>query len=68
MQILNSNGVKTDPWVTPFLSLRSLLCCPSLVLSTKLRFEISGSSQRSFKVILGATQYSRLRSDQLGQR
>ena len=44
----------------PFLSLRSLIYCPSLVLSTKLWFEISstmkcticlsGSIQRSFKV------------------
>ena len=53
-------GAKIDPWGTPFLSLRSLLCCPSLVLSTKLRFEISstmnftlclsGSKRGSFRI------------------
>ena len=58
--MLNSNGARTDPWGTPFLSLRSRPCCPPLVPSTKLRPEtsptmkcticLSGSIRRSFRV------------------
>ena len=36
--MLNSIGERTEPCGTPFFSLLSLLRCPSLVCTTKLRF------------------------------
>ena len=37
--MLNSIGERTEPCGTPFFSLLSLLRCPSLVCTTKLRFD-----------------------------
>ena len=44
-RFFNNNGARTDLWGTPFLSLHGLLCCSLVVLNTKLRLEISSTTQ-----------------------